>query len=105
HPHVSVGNIQETNKFALNQNYPNPVVNSTNISFSLPKNADNVELKIYNIKGQLVKKFKMQNAKCGMNSMVWNGRDNSGKPVANGIYFYKLSIDKTEIIKKMIILR
>jgi len=105
HPHVSVGNIQETNKFALNQNYPNPVVNSTNISFSLPKNADNVELKIYNIKGQLVKKFKMQNAKCGMNSMVWNGRDNSGKPVASGIYFYKLSIDKTEIIKKMIILR
>ncbi len=106
--HVSVNNSQITSNLELYQNYPNPVnpdIIGTNISFSLPKNTNNVELKIYNIKGQLVKKCEVQNAKCGMNSMVWNGRDNSGKPVANGIYFYKLSTDEKEIIKKMIILR
>ena len=91
-------------------NYPNPVRTSTTISFSLPRNIATdlhglTRIKIYNIKGQLVKKCEVRNAKCGMNSMVWDGKDENGEPVANGIYFYKLSTDKKSITKKMILLR
>ncbi|MCK4339330.1 MAG: T9SS type A sorting domain-containing protein, partial [Candidatus Cloacimonetes bacterium] len=89
-------------------NYPNPVnpdIIGTTISFSLPKNINKVELKIYNIKGQLVKNCKVENAKSGVNNIFWDGKDDSGKPVANGIYFYKLSVNNKNLIKKMIILR
>ncbi|MCK4339213.1 MAG: choice-of-anchor J domain-containing protein, partial [Candidatus Cloacimonetes bacterium] len=80
-PIFAVGNNQFAYELSLNQNYPNPVnpdIIGTNISFSLPKNTNNVELKIYNIKGQLVKNCKVENAKCGVNNILWNGKDDSG---------------------------
>jgi len=86
-------------------NYPNPVRNSTTISFTIPRDITEAELKIYNIKGQLVKQFKIQNLKLKINEVIWDTKDESGKPVANGIYLYKLSTDKKDIIKKMIIFR
>jgi len=101
-------------------NYPNPVnpdIIGTNISFSLPKNTKKVELKIYNIKGQLIKTLTPmtndQSASWRMTSVVWDGKDKNGKLVTNGIYLYKLSSDKSEgsasgrkdTIKKMIILK
>jgi len=87
-------------------NYPNPVHNSTTISFTIPRDITEAELKIYNIKGQLVKQFLPEiNNKTRVIDFVWDTKDESGKPVANGIYFYKLSTDKKSIIKKVILLR
>ena len=102
---VSVNNSQITYKLELYQNYPNPVRSSTTISFSTTDLHGLAQINIYNIKGQKVKQLKIENLKLKINEVVWNGKDDSGKPIANGIYFYKLSIDKKEIIKKMIILR
>jgi len=104
YPPPSVNSTQIPYKLELYQNYPNPVKSNTNISFSLPKNTKEAEIRIYNIKGQLIKKFKMQNAKCGMNSMVWNGTDKNGKKVVSGLYFYKLTTGKETAVKKMLLL-
>jgi len=94
------------NKFILDQNFPNPVVSSTNISFSLGKNTINSELKIYNIKGQIVKKFELNgNNYKTTGNVVWHGKDEYGKKVANGIYFYKLISEKKQAIRKMILMR
>jgi len=109
HPHVSVDNTQLIYKLELSQNYPNPVnpdIIGTNISFSLPKNTKEAEIRIYNIKGQLIKKFKMQNAKCGMNSVVWNGKDENSKSLSSGIYFYSLKVGNKVIdTKKCLLIR
>ena len=88
-------------------NYPNPFSSSTIISFHLATDLHGLTLiKIYNIKGQLVRTLNpMTNDKCLMTDVVWNGKDENGKPVASGIYFYKLSVGKKNITKKMIILR
>ena len=91
-------------KFELQQNYPNPFGPSTVISFSLPLSTQKAELKIYNIKGQLVRKLDMD-TKSGLGSITWDGRDSNGKQVGSGIYFYKLTADKKEIVKKMILMR
>ncbi len=92
-------------EFALYQNYPNPITNSTTISFVPSPRVEKSEIKIYNIKGQLIKKYDVQNANSGINKLVWNGRNDNGKKLGNGIYFYKLiSGDKSEI-KKMLLLR
>ena len=71
----------------LCQNYPNPVRSSTTISFSITKDAKNSEMKIYNIKGQLVKQFSIINEQ---SSIKWDGKDSNGNKLWDGIYLYKL---------------
>ncbi|MCK4339004.1 MAG: T9SS type A sorting domain-containing protein, partial [Candidatus Cloacimonetes bacterium] len=91
-------------------NYPNPVQTSTTISFSIPRDIATdlhrlAQIKIYNIKGQLVKNFELRTPNSELNSIVWDGKDDSGKPVANGIYFYKLTKGNKTLVKKMLLLR
>ncbi|MCK4340003.1 MAG: T9SS type A sorting domain-containing protein, partial [Candidatus Cloacimonetes bacterium] len=97
--------IPETT-FYLGQNYPNPMspdkIGTTTISFSIPKDAKNSEMKIYNIKGQLVKKFSIISDQY---SIVWDGKDSNGKQLSNGIYLYKLDTGEKSITKKMVLLR
>ena len=105
-PIHSVDETKLNNKLTLYQNYPNPVRNSTTISFTIPRDIKEAELKIYNIKGQLVKQFLPEiNNQTRVIDFVWDTKDDSGKPVANGIYFYKLNTNKKNIIQKMIILK
>ena len=98
--------IPEVETFALYQNYPNPMrpdkIGTTTISFSIPKDAKNSEIKIYNIKGQLVKQFSIST---DQSSIVWDGKDSNGKQLSNGIYLYKLDTGEKSITKKMILLR
>ena len=89
----------------LQQNFPNPVLNTTTISFMLPVNAAKAELKIFNIKGQLVHSFIPDVTTGPLHEIQWDGKDMTEKPVANGIYFYRLTTDNKEITKKMILLR
>ncbi|MCK4357976.1 MAG: T9SS type A sorting domain-containing protein [Candidatus Cloacimonetes bacterium] len=106
-PVVSADNTQLIYEPSLNQNYPNPVINSTIISFTIPKNTDKAELKIYNIKGQLVRTFHPDtNENSPIKKIIWNGKDESGKSVQSGIYFYRLKVgDKVIDIKKCLVLR
>ncbi|OPX27605.1 MAG: hypothetical protein B1H06_04645 [Candidatus Cloacimonas sp. 4484_143] len=89
-------------------NYPNPFNPSTTFKFSLRSNSQ-VELNIYNIKGQLVKTLINKELQAGFHSVIWNGENNSGKPATSGIYFsivdaYNEGLDFTSI-KKVILLK
>ncbi len=89
----------------LHQNYPNPFNPSTNISFTLKKDSD-VELKIYNIKGQMVKELTKQKYIAGKHSVTWTGDDSHNKKVGSGVYFYKLKADgKTVNVRKCVLLK
>jgi len=86
-------------------NYPNPFNPSTTIEFSI-HNDSNVELVIFNIKGQKVKQLVSDQHTAGQHSIVWNGEDNFGNSVSSGIYFYQLKIDgKVRKSKKMILMK
>ncbi|MCK4358087.1 MAG: T9SS type A sorting domain-containing protein [Candidatus Cloacimonetes bacterium] len=96
----------------LFQNYPNPFSNSTTISFNLSKLLSipmifkkEIYLEIYNVRGQLIKEFKIQNLKFQINKVVWDGKDEKGRPVPSGIYFYNLEMDKFKVTKRMILIR
>jgi len=82
-------------------NYPNPFNQETTILYKLHNNIRNTELAIYNIKGELVKKIKMQNAK---GKIEWNGTDDKDNYLSNGIYLYKLDVNNSPI-RKMILLK
>ncbi|RLF57197.1 MAG: hypothetical protein DRN27_08225, partial [Thermoplasmata archaeon] len=92
------------NTAKLSGNYPNPFNPTTTISFSLP-NEQNIELTIYNIKGQKVKKLYSGTADKGDHSIVWEGKDMTEKPVSSGLYFYKLRTNSNVLTRKMIMMK
>jgi len=84
--------------------YPNPFKSSVNFSFVLPAK-DIPELSIYNIKSQLAKKVHSQSLNKGMNSIVWDGKNESGSSVTSGVYFYKLKACGREETGKAVMIR
>ena len=87
------------------QNYPNPFNPSTTIVFSIPEES-NVEVIVYNIRGQNIKKVVKDVFEKGRHSVVWQGDDEFGKTACSSIYFYKLIVnDKTEAMKKCLLLK
>ena len=85
-------------------NYPNPFNPTTTISFNLESDSD-VSVEIYNLKGQKIKGFEIEDWKSGINEIVWNGDDDSGKSVASGVYLYKLQAGEFSQTKKMILMK
>ncbi len=91
-------------QFRLYQNYPNPFNPTTEMRFSLPR-AVHVTLNVYNILGQEIISLVDGVLNAGEHSVVWDGLDASGRPVASGIYFYRLESDDFTDKKKMILLK
>ena len=90
--------------YALEQNYPNPFNPSTTIRFSLAE-AGTVSLKIYNVRGQLVKTLLSSSLEAGSHQVNWNGLNQQGSQVASGVYFYHLQAGSFQQIKKMILMK
>ena len=91
-------------QFGLAQNYPNPFNPSTSISFSVP-NATNVTLEVFNILGEKVATPFNGMATTGIKEVIWDGRNESGKSVASGIYFYRMQANDFEKTYKMVLMK
>ncbi len=91
---------------SLHQNFPNPFNPSTEIRYSLQEDAE-VNINIYNVKGQKVKTLVNEHATIGNHSVLWNGDNDSKEAVSSGVYFYEMKIDGGEYssIKKMLLLK
>lgn len=91
------------NSFAVNIS-PLPFTDRVKIRFNLPA-SDNIDLKIFNSSGRLVKSF-YPNAIGGqpqaVSNIIWDGKDNSGNLLPQGTYFCRISADKTSITKRII---
>jgi predicted outer membrane repeat protein len=79
----------QPHRFTLQQNAPNPFNPETIIRFSMPAQGD-VSLTLYNITGQRVRTLLSRSMPLGSHEAVWNGRDDVGRPVASGVYLYRL---------------
>jgi hypothetical protein len=75
--------------FALRQNTPNPFNPMTVIHFDLPV-AARTELRVYDLRGRLVKTLVSENLKAGYHEVVWDGTTDRGRKVAAGVYFYAI---------------
>ncbi len=70
--------------------YPNPFADTATFVYSLTDYCDKVELKIYSRSGRLVRTLEEKNV-VGYQEVVWDGRTGSGKNIANGLYFLKVT--------------
>jgi hypothetical protein len=89
----------------LDNNYPNPFNPTTAIRYGVKERA-HVSLKVYNVAGQLVKTLVDEVKKPAAEYKVtWEGDNNSGQPVASGVYFYMLVTKNFAQTKKMVFLK
>jgi hypothetical protein len=91
-------------RFALSPNAPNPFNPVTTIRFGLDR-AGAVSLRVYDVRGALVRTLAETNLPAGPYHAVWDGKDSAGKPVASGIYIYRLDQTDRHLARKMTLLR
>ncbi|MGH7496847.1 MAG: FlgD immunoglobulin-like domain containing protein [bacterium] len=91
-------------RFALHANYPNPFNPSTTIKYDLPK-ATHVVLRIFDVVGRRVKTLIDEEKNAGYHHLVWDGTNQEGRPVASGVYFYRLETASFTKIRKTMLLR
>jgi len=116
---------------ALQGNFPNPFNPSTTIKFSLSsgevsnnslssgevsnnslssgegrgEGSTNVNITVYNIRGQVVKTLVNDYFPAGRHSVEWNGTDNRGRTVSSGIYFYRMTAGEYSATKRMVLMK
>ncbi|MBI2504877.1 MAG: ASPIC/UnbV domain-containing protein [Candidatus Latescibacteria bacterium] len=88
----------------LGSNYPNPFNPFTQIAFELAEEGW-VQLSIYELLGQKVRTLVDEYRLPGTYQVVWDGRDEGGRPVASGVYLYHLQTEEIQETKKMLLLR
>lgn len=89
---------------SLQQAYPNPFNPSTTISYGLSKPA-NVNLVIYNSKGERVKTLFTGQKAAGIFRINWEGKNDNGRSVPTGMYFVKMTADKYSSSLKLILMK
>ncbi len=90
--------------YRLFQNFPNPFNPETVIRYDLHE-AGMVSLKVYSLLGQEMRTLVNTRQEAGHKSVVWDGLNNNGMPVASGIYLYRLETGHFISIRKMILLK
>jgi hypothetical protein len=76
-------------RYQLFPSYPNPFNAETTIEYSLPARAQ-VQLKIYNVRGQMVRVLVDGEESAGIKRVLWDGKDEYGSYVGSGTYFMRL---------------
>jgi hypothetical protein len=100
-----VGNkdlTQAVNRELSLSNYPNPFNPSTSIMFNVAEEG-NVDIKVYNLRGQVVKSLINEKRAVGSHQVAWNGDNNRGAKVASGIYFVRMKQHNNNVTRKILL--
>jgi PKD repeat protein len=91
-------------EFILSQNYPNPFSSSTIIQYELPE-SQKVVIKIYDVRGRLIKVIVDEEQNAGFKNANWDGTNEDGDQVSSGVYFYQIITKKINKTRKMLLIR
>jgi hypothetical protein len=91
-------------RYHLSHNYPNPFGRTTGIDFAIPKDGF-VDLRIYSVRGKLVRTLVRGFRAGGFYTEVWDGSTDSGQEAPPGIYFYQFRTKGHNEKKRMVLLR
>jgi PKD repeat protein len=97
-------NDKISDNYLIEQNYPNPFNPSTTIRYAIPQN-ERVCIKIYNILGEEIRTLINKKQPPGWHFVKWDGKDNQGQLVSNGVYFYRISAGVYSDTIKMLYLK
>ncbi len=87
-------------------NFPNPFATSTLFTFQTNRDGADAVVKIYTINGRLIREIDGAFTQTGFNKIEWNGLDDDGNTIANGVYLYKIILtdgkQKSEKVEKLV---
>jgi plastocyanin len=83
---------------------PNPVIGNTTLKYTLPENTY-MSIIVFNLSGKEVRVLVNERKDAGIHTMVWDGRDNSGRRVPSGTYFLRLEAGRYTATKKLTVMR
>lgn len=86
------------------KNWPNPFNPITTIKFSVPKTGQ-VSLKVYNVRGELVRTLVDESRAAGEYVLEWDGSNDRGQSMASGVYFYETKTNGKSIVNKMALVK
>ena len=92
------------NEPQLQQNAPNPFNSQTIISYFLPKSGP-TRLEVFSVIGQRVAVLRQGHQQAGYHRLHWNARDSAGRPLASGMYLYRLVTEEGILTRKLTLLR
>ncbi len=90
--------------FALLRNYPNPANPSTTIEYSLAT-AGEVAVRIYNLRGALVRELVRADQTAGLHTVSWEGTNDAGAGVSSGVYLYSVESGDQVRTRKLILVK
>ncbi|MEA2064150.1 MAG: carboxypeptidase regulatory-like domain-containing protein, partial [Gemmatimonadota bacterium] len=90
--------------FHLGQNHPNPFNPSTTITYSVAS-PTTVSLKVFSLRGRLVKTLAQGFKDAGTYSIQWDGADSGGRTASSGVYFYRIESKEFTSVRKMVLLK
>jgi hypothetical protein len=91
-------------EYSLQQNYPNPFNSCTVIKYQLPQVTD-VILTVYNLAGTQIRKFVQKQMAVGYHEIIWDGRDETNRPVPSGIYWIEMKAASFNKQSKMTLIK
>jgi hypothetical protein len=101
---TATGHVKAPGTLSLNA-WPNPFNPATEIQFELPAAAV-VSLKIFDLQGRVIRTLvDAESRGFGSHTAVWHGRDSAGRPVASGLYLYRLESGGRMVTRKMTLLK
>jgi hypothetical protein len=91
----------------LAQNHPNPFNPTTTIQYGIPAGSPlvDVALDIFDVQGRRVRALVRGQEAPGTHGAVWDGRDDAGRLVPSGIFFYRLQVGGQTLTRKMMLLK
>ncbi len=101
---MSINPIQVVQDYVLYPNFPNPFNTATTIGYDL-KESNHVILAIYDVRGRQVRQLVNTIQEPGHKSIIWNAKNDYGKSVNTGVYFYQIRAGKINQTIKMILVK
>ena len=102
--YLSIADEGIPTEFTLHENYPNPFNPTTSLRFDLPEVTD-ATITIFNMLGQKVRTFNMNDTPAGYHSIKWDATNDYGDPVGAGVYLYQLRANQFVKTRKMVLLK
>ena len=93
--------VSSENKVLYPYNFPNPFANETYFTFKLTQLPNELKIKVFTVAGRLIREILVQKGDLNFdfNRIYWDGRDEDGDILANGVYLYKIiSYDDNETV-------
>jgi hypothetical protein len=93
--------MKDLNQITFKKPYPNPFYDYINFPFLFSNTDNKLTIQIYSIVGKMVFEQSFENLSIGVNSLIWDGKNNNGEKLEVGTYLVYFKSNRTNWVEKI----